>query len=80
MSRAERPVLYVGMGVRLADAFRDFEQLVDRLNIPVVTGMSSVDFMPINHPLYAGHAVQLVIALAILRCRIATRYWLSVIA
>jgi acetolactate synthase-1/2/3 large subunit len=53
---AERPVLYVGMGVRLAGAFRDFEELVDRLGIPVVTGISSVDFMPNDHPLYAGRA------------------------
>jgi len=56
VSGAERPVLYVGMGVRLAGAFRDFEELVDRLGIPVVTGMSSVDCMPNDHPLYAGRA------------------------
>jgi len=56
VSRAQRPVLYVGMGVRLAGAFGDFEELAGRLGIPVVTGMSSVDFMPNDHPLYAGRA------------------------
>jgi acetolactate synthase-1/2/3 large subunit len=56
IEQAERPVLYVGMGVRLAGAFTDFEVLVERLGIPVVTGINSVDFMLNEHPLYAGRA------------------------
>lgn len=56
ISRAKRPVLYVGTGVRLAGAFEDFQILVDRLGIPVVTGVSSVDCIHTDHPLYAGRA------------------------
>lgn len=51
---AKRPVLFVGNGVRLANAHRDFLELVDRLNIPVVTGMSSVDAISSDHRLYVG--------------------------
>ncbi|MBN2108343.1 MAG: thiamine pyrophosphate-binding protein [Deltaproteobacteria bacterium] len=54
--KAKRPVLYVGMGIRLAGAYDAFLQMLERLDIPVVTGMSSVDFVPNEHPLYAGRA------------------------
>lgn len=56
ITNAKRPILYVGMGVRLAGAFEDFTTLVDRLGIPVVTGISSVDLIHDDHPLYAGRA------------------------
>lgn len=51
---AERPVLFVGNGVRLAGAHELLLKLVDKLNIPVVTGMSSVDAISSNHRLYVG--------------------------
>lgn len=51
---AERPVLYCGMGVRLAGAYEKFMELVDLLGIPVTTGMTTLDCIPDNHPLYAG--------------------------
>ncbi len=51
---SERPVLFVGNGVRLADAHKQFLELVDKLNIPVVTGMSSVDAIASDHSLYVG--------------------------
>ena len=56
IEKARRPVLYVGMGVRLAGAFSDFEQLINRLGVPVVTGMSSVDCVPNDHSFYGGRA------------------------
>jgi len=56
VANAERPVLYVGMGVRVAGAIEAFHTLADRLGIPVVTGMSSVDCIHDDHPLYAGRA------------------------
>ncbi|MBQ2895703.1 MAG: thiamine pyrophosphate-binding protein, partial [Oscillospiraceae bacterium] len=52
--QAERPVLFVGNGVRLSGAHGEFMELVSRLNIPVVNGMSSVDAMAYDHPLYVG--------------------------
>lgn len=54
VKNAERPVLFVGNGVRLAGAHESFLALVDKLNIPVVTGMSSVDAISSDHRLYVG--------------------------
>ncbi len=54
VKNAERPALFVGNGVRLSGAHKQFLELVDRLSIPVVTGMSSVDAIHTLHPLYIG--------------------------
>ena len=53
---SERPVLFIGNGVRLAGAHNEMLKLVNMLNIPVVTSMSSVDAISSNHPLYAGRS------------------------
>ncbi len=53
---AQRPVIFVGNGVRLAGAHDSFIELVSRLNVPVVTGMSSVDAISSDHPLYVGRS------------------------
>lgn len=54
IQKAERPVLFAGNGIRLAGAHKAFIELVDKLNIPVVTGMSSVDAIASDHRLYVG--------------------------
>ena len=54
--QAERPVIFVGNGVRLAGVHDQFLKLVDKLNIPVVTGMSSVDAIATDNKLYVGRA------------------------
>lgn len=54
LSLAARPVLYAGNGIRLAGAFALFEQLVPRLNVPVVTGWDNIDMMADDDPLYVG--------------------------
>lgn len=51
---AKRPVLYLGQGVRSSGGYETVLKLVERLNIPVTTGMSSVDQIWNAHPLYAG--------------------------
>lgn len=56
IKRAKRPVLFVGNGVRLSGAHDELLRLIDRLNIPVVTGMSSVDAIDSAHRLYAGRS------------------------
>jgi len=53
---ADRPVLFAGNGVRLAGAHKAFLELADKLNIPVVTGMSSVDAISSGHRLYVGRS------------------------
>ncbi len=54
ISSAKRPVLYIGQGVRLSGGYDDFLAMIDKLGIPVTTGMTTVDCVPNDHPLYAG--------------------------
>ena len=54
LEQAERPIILVGNGVRLADAVKPFRQLVDLLGIPVLTTWKAADFLPESHPLYVG--------------------------
>ena len=56
LSVAKRPVIYSGNGVRLAGAYDVFEQLIRKLNIPVVTGWDNIDMMADDDPLYVGRA------------------------
>ena len=51
---AKRPLLFIGNGVRLAGAHEEMLALVEAMNIPVVTGMSSVDAIDSDHPLFIG--------------------------
>ena len=54
VNSAKRPIIMVGNGVRLANAKQEFLQLIDKLNIPILTTWKSMDFMSENHPLYVG--------------------------
>lgn len=56
IKKAKRPVIFAGNGIRLAKAHNEFLQLVEILNIPVTTGMSSVDAIASDHPLFAGRS------------------------
>jgi acetolactate synthase I/II/III large subunit len=52
--KAQRPVILAGNGIRLADALDDFLKLIEALGIPVLTTWKAADFLPDDHPLYAG--------------------------
>ncbi len=54
LGQAERPVILAGNGVRLAGGLEPFLQVIDRLQIPVLTTWKAADFLPDDHPLYAG--------------------------
>ena len=54
LKASERPVLFGGAGVRASGSIREFRHLAELLGIPVLGGMSSVDLLPEEHPLYAG--------------------------
>ena len=56
INNSERPVTFIGNGVRLAGAHSEMMKLVNIMNIPVVTGMSSIDAIPSDHPLYVGRS------------------------
>ena len=53
---AKRPVLNAGNGIRIAGAGELFLRVIDKLNIPVVTGWDSIDLLYDAHPLYTGRA------------------------
>jgi acetolactate synthase-1/2/3 large subunit len=54
IAAAQRPVVLVGAGPRLAGAHEAFLRFVERLGVPVVTGWNAHDAMPNSHPLYVG--------------------------
>lgn len=51
---AKSPVLYVGNGIRLAKREKEFIELAEELQIPVVTAISGSDLIWYNHPLCYG--------------------------
>ena len=52
--KAERPVVLVGNGVRLADATEQLKTFVERYNIPTVATFLGVDLLESDHPLMIG--------------------------
>lgn len=56
MKKSKRPVIYAGNGIRIADAYTEFAELVSLLNIPVVTAWNSIDLMATDDECYAGRA------------------------
>lgn len=53
---ANRPVLNIGNGVRIANAYEKLQELVKLLGMPVVTGFNSIDTVPSDNPYYVGRA------------------------
>ena len=51
---AQKPLIYVGNGVRLAKREHEFISLAEKLNIPVVTAISGSDIIWHDHPLFFG--------------------------
>lgn len=51
---AERPVLYVGGGVKYADAHRELFDLAVKINAPVTTTLMGIGCFPEDHPLSLG--------------------------
>jgi acetolactate synthase-1/2/3 large subunit len=54
LTKAKRPVFLAGYGTRLAHAEKEFRQLVDILNVPVVATWNASDLLSNDHELYAG--------------------------
>lgn len=51
---AKRPILFGGAGVRASGGEKEFLELANILGAPVLTGMSSIDLISEDDPLYAG--------------------------
>jgi acetolactate synthase-1/2/3 large subunit len=54
LNAAERPVVLIGNGVRLAGARAAMRALVERLQVPVLTTWPAHDLVPDDHPLMVG--------------------------
>jgi acetolactate synthase-1/2/3 large subunit len=84
VSKAERPVIIVGQGVRASGAHAKVLELVEKLGVPVAASFNALDVLWDDHPLFAGRqgtigdragnfAVQNSDLLLILGCRLAIR-------
>ena len=56
IKKSNRPVLYAGNGIRLSNGYKEFKNVIEKLNIPVITAWDSIDLIPDEHPLYVGRA------------------------
>lgn len=54
LSRAERPIICVGGGVRLSEAETELRTFVEKHRVPVVSTMMGISAMPTRHPMYYG--------------------------
>jgi acetolactate synthase-1/2/3 large subunit len=53
---AERPLLWLGNGIRLSGAEQKLLPLLERLNVPVILSWAGIDMLDSNHPLVMGRA------------------------
>ena len=54
LNQAERPLLFAGNGIRLAQAEKEFHALRQLLNIPIAATWCAADLVPSDGPLYVG--------------------------
>ncbi|MEG0382254.1 MAG: thiamine pyrophosphate-binding protein [Christensenella sp.] len=54
LKSAKRPVIYAGSGIMGSGAHTQFTELIEKLNVPVVTAWNSIDEIYDEHPLYVG--------------------------
>lgn len=54
LAEANRPVIYAGGGVVLADATNELREFVDHMNIPVAHSLMGKGVLPDDHPLTLG--------------------------
>lgn len=56
INKAKRPVFNAGNGIRIANAKNEFNEVINLLQIPVVTGWDSIDLIEDTNNLYCGRA------------------------
>lgn len=54
LSKAKRPVILAGAGVRISKSHDLFLRVIEKLGIPVTTGWNAHDVLWNDHPMYAG--------------------------
>lgn len=56
IKHAKRPVIHAGYGIRLSGGYEIFREVMEKLNIPIVTYWNAIDLIEDEHPLYVGRA------------------------
>lgn len=56
LSKAQRPVLWLGHGIRLAGAVKLIKPLLDLLNVPTLVSWAGIDMIESDHPMVYGRA------------------------
>lgn len=56
IGKAERPVIHTGYGIRLSGGYEVFRNVIEKLNIPIVTYWNAIDLIEDENPLYVGRA------------------------
>ncbi|MGL4949171.1 MAG: thiamine pyrophosphate-binding protein [Anaeroplasmataceae bacterium] len=54
IKKSKRPLIYAGSAIRTSNSFNTFHELIEKLNVPVVTAWNSTDVISNTHKLYAG--------------------------
>ena len=54
ISRAQRPVIVAGQGVRLGRAIEGFREFIEKNRIPYVASRLGIDLLPSSHELFIG--------------------------
>lgn len=55
LSKAEKPLFLAGGGVNISHANKEFKELVEKTNVPVITTVMGRGAIPTSHPLYIGN-------------------------
>ncbi len=53
---AKRPAVISGYGIRLAKAEKEFQQLIEKLRIPLISSWTTSDLIPTSHEFYIGRS------------------------
>ncbi len=56
LTRAKRPVIWLGHGIRLAGAEKIVQNFIEKLNCPILVSWTAIDLIDSNHPLNYGRA------------------------
>ena len=56
IKNSQRPLLWVGHGVRLSRGENTLTELINKLNIPCLVSWQGADLIPDEHPLFVGRA------------------------
>jgi len=54
ISASKRPIIIAGHGIRLSGQIENFNKLINKLKIPIVTTFNGFDIIPSDNPCYIG--------------------------